>query len=225
MDQRRVARRLLAVWLTALFVLTLYPFGPPRLPGRAFVLGTAEGVDPWLNLLFFLPGGFLLASAGLSVVTAAALAALLSQSVETLQIWIPGRYPSLLDVATNTGGAWLGAALGPWAWRHGRRVCRVPARWVLVGCGLAFAVVLAPRFAGFAPPYVFAVAVLASLGTGPMLGPNRAMIFAVGFVATTGLALGWSARPVCLAVLALGASLGAWPHATAAGPGLVADSA
>lgn len=230
MDQRRrVSRRLLVVWLAALFALTLFPFGPPRIPGRAFVLGSAEGVDLWLNILFFLPGGLLLVSAGLSVATTVAVAALLSQTVETLQIWIPGRYPSLLDVCANAGGAWAGAVVGPWVLRHGRWAYVAPVKWALLACGLAAALVLAPHFASFASPYAFAVALLASLGTGSMLGPNRAMIFstvfAIIFVTIASLALGWSPPPACFAILLLGASLGAWPHAVSVRTGLAPESA
>ena len=85
----RVARKLLTVWLVAACVLTLCPFGPLRLPGRPFSLGGLHNFDLILNFAFFVPGGLLLVACGLTAGTAVALAALLSQFLETLQIWMP----------------------------------------------------------------------------------------------------------------------------------------
>lgn len=74
--------------------------------------------DVILNMVLFLPLGFLLASVEeggksrfrrLAGVMVAGL--LLSAAVETLQMSIPGRYPSLLDIASNGLGAWLGGVL------------------------------------------------------------------------------------------------------------------
>jgi hypothetical protein len=70
--------------------------------------------DVFFNILLFLPLGFFargdrparhrglwIALAGFSF----------SFAIETLQSGIPGRFPSLVDLATNTFGAWLGQAL------------------------------------------------------------------------------------------------------------------
>ncbi len=81
--------------------------------------------DPWdlgdivINLLLFIPLGFGLAamtqSKGVPPVKAIplilVLGAALSLCVEILQCWLPTRYPSLIDVATNSTSSILGAVL------------------------------------------------------------------------------------------------------------------
>lgn len=71
--------------------------------------------DAGQNVLLFLPLGFLLGSdAGLlrgrSPKQAAVMCLLLSAGIEFTQAWIPGRFPSLTDVAFNA----LGGGLGAW---------------------------------------------------------------------------------------------------------------
>jgi VanZ family protein len=82
--------------------------------------------DAGQNILLFLPLGFLLGSdagksRGWSPKQAGFLCLLLSASIEFAQAWIPGRFPSLTDVAFNS----LGGGLGAWtALRSGREAAR-----------------------------------------------------------------------------------------------------
>lgn len=73
-------------------------------------------LDVVQNLLLFLPFGFLAASfiprdgSGIGSPAWSCLAGVcLSLGVETMQTWIPGRYPSLSDVLLNGSGALAGA--------------------------------------------------------------------------------------------------------------------
>lgn len=96
---------------------------------RGYVDGREQLVtgfgDPWSlgdivgNLLLFIPLGFGLAamtqSKGVPPVKAIpfilVFGAALSVCVEILQCWLPGRYPSFIDIATNSISSILGAVL------------------------------------------------------------------------------------------------------------------
>jgi VanZ family protein len=83
---------------------------------RGFADGSAFSLfDAAQNVLLFLPLGFLLGSAsgrseGLSPTRAALRSLLFSAALECAQAWIPGRFPSVFDVACNA----LGGGLGAW---------------------------------------------------------------------------------------------------------------
>jgi len=72
-----------------------------------------------LNILLFVPFGFgleaILRRKRLPVSTAIPfsilIGAILSLSVEILQVWLPGRYPSLIDVSSNTLGTLIGSVV------------------------------------------------------------------------------------------------------------------
>ena len=87
---------------------TLVPFSRPK---------PLLSLDNQLNVLGFLPFGLLLAwgwAGRLNVLTAGALAALLSGSIELGQIGFAGRFPSTTDLCTNTLGGILGFVAGGW---------------------------------------------------------------------------------------------------------------
>lgn len=102
---------------------SLYPFSEWRNQGLSPLYFLNEplpkywtGFDVGVNLLGYMPLGFLLALAALRsrrvswAVSAAVLGAgLLSLSMETLQTYLPSRVSSNVDMALNTVGAWLGA--------------------------------------------------------------------------------------------------------------------
>lgn len=104
------------------------------------------------NVLLFLPWGFLLAvgraGRGTSFVAALILAllsgAILSGSVEFTQLFAPSRYPSVIDLMTNTIGSVAGALVG---WPIGRwvgpiasiRIRQLIGSRPLAGCALATA--------------------------------------------------------------------------------------
>lgn len=97
-------------WYLALVivVVTLVPFEfrwPPSL--RLVWFTTAS--DLIANVALFIPLGFFVAFAQRGRPLLAGFA--LSLGVEVLQQFVPGRFPSLLDVATNALGAGLGGAI------------------------------------------------------------------------------------------------------------------
>jgi VanZ family protein len=73
--------------------------------------------DIFDNILLFMPFGYGLAAAirrkgfstHMTILCTFAIGLLLSLGVETLQVWLPGRWPSLVDVASNGIGALLGS--------------------------------------------------------------------------------------------------------------------
>ncbi len=103
-------------------------------------------MDFLLNILLFVPLGLGLGLAGFSWRRAVVLAALVSFSVELLQMKvIAGRDASLGDVVTNTTGGAVGALLGIY-WRRVVQPPPVPARLL----ALAYAVCLIVIWAGTA---------------------------------------------------------------------------
>jgi VanZ family protein len=133
MDPTNRIRRALpaAAFACAILILTLRPFDFRFDP--AFTAMRLRAVDwaPWpdpaheslyvdlaQNILFFMPYGaaFFLwrrgrAAAVPAILLAAATSAALSALCETLQVWLPTRYPQLLDVEMNTLGGLAGAGV------------------------------------------------------------------------------------------------------------------
>ena len=111
-----VSIRLTAVWLFCMFVATLAPFnfvGSQAIEAdRLFQYGPyqQQGLDFVLNLLLFMPLGALLqreararsAASPLVVVLAGVMALFLSLTVEYLQVFLPSRDSSIIDVVSNT---------------------------------------------------------------------------------------------------------------------------
>ena len=129
----RLARYCALVWCVLIVYASLHPFSGWRATGispLAFLEGGWPrywtGFDLAANVAVYLPLGFFLTLAlyplpwRLSApLLASLLAALLSGSLEALQTWLPSRVPSNLDLACNSLGGLLGAAL---ALRLGPRV-------------------------------------------------------------------------------------------------------
>jgi hypothetical protein len=89
------------------------------------ITGFYEDRDMLLNLLGFMPFGallMLLYGRRLSIPQVIAYGALLSLSIELLQVGIPRRHPSLMDLILNTVGTGLGAYFSFWA--PARRLAR-----------------------------------------------------------------------------------------------------
>jgi glycopeptide antibiotics resistance protein len=122
------SNRILLLALAGILFLTLYPFHfvGGQHSARAFfpfsLNGRGKGgglLDVFLNVLLFVPFGFGLAEKlrerGKSMVATLALAvaagALLSYTVEFLQIYIPMRDSGWGDIITNSSGAAAGALL------------------------------------------------------------------------------------------------------------------
>jgi hypothetical protein len=109
--------------------LTLRPEAGPRSQEfvRCLLCGPHGSADAVANVLLFLPVGVALHAALRSARLAWLLAALLSLGIEALQFLVPGRDPSLGDLAFNSLGAALGVVLVRHAellLRPGRRVAR-----------------------------------------------------------------------------------------------------
>ena len=88
-----------------------------RSPLAANISLQAGFTDALSNLILFVPLGYSLWRFG--SIRLFACAASLSLLIETLQLFLPGRYPSPVDVAANISGALLGALIA--RHRQGRR--------------------------------------------------------------------------------------------------------
>ncbi len=106
----------LFIYMTAVVILiTLIPF-TFRIPAGFHVGWSTDAPDMITNVFLFLPVGFLFRlSRGKNrdrfCVKTLGLGILLSAAIEFTQIFIPGRYCSVVDVVTNGLGAWLGAVV------------------------------------------------------------------------------------------------------------------
>lgn len=117
---------------------SLYPFADWRYQGIvpwAFLSSPLPkywtGFDVGINMLGYMPLGFLLALSALrsgrarfAVVVATLAAGVLSLTMESLQSYLPVRVPSNVDLGLNALGAWLG---GMMAW--GLEIFGVIDRW------------------------------------------------------------------------------------------------
>lgn len=108
------ARIAVALSLLAILGATLFRVADGRPPdGWSWYLVSGESALAELiqNLLLFVPLGISLSVAGVSLLRAVTLGALLSLSVEFAQQWIPGRDPSMGDIVCNTISTALGVGL------------------------------------------------------------------------------------------------------------------
>lgn len=113
------------VYMGLVVYASLYPFAYWRDQGLAswvFLLAPLPrywtGFDVVANVLGYMPLGFLLALSalrtgrGARALTSSALACTaLSFAMESLQVFLPDRVPSNLDLALNATGGWLGALM------------------------------------------------------------------------------------------------------------------
>ena len=93
-----------------IFLLTWNPFSltlPEHLQ-LSFRIGPRDALA---NVLLFLPVGFLFRLGQGSPRGAILLGAAISAGIEAGQFFIPGRTPSVVDLAMNTVGSWIGAGL------------------------------------------------------------------------------------------------------------------
>src|SRR4051812_10706812 len=103
---------LLLYFVSVILVLTLAPFHF-QWPAAVTIDVDGPPFDIVANILLFLPLGFLFplarpAEREPTSVEVLGLGLLFSGFIESVQIFEPGRYPSLVDVVTNALGAMLG---------------------------------------------------------------------------------------------------------------------
>jgi VanZ family protein len=166
---RAVVLALLAAVVTLIAYGSLYPFNFKSDAIEGGLLHALSHLswqragrgDRIANLLLYLPLGFcvfLLCARRLprlpSLLLATLLSALLSLTIEVLQVYISVRVPSLMDLMLNTAGAFLGATAGL-AWRGLNALMHAPSRAEKPARdpGAAFLITLwlSWRFAPFAP--------------------------------------------------------------------------
>lgn len=126
----RLSLVLLLYYVGIVLVITLAPFRF-AVPREVTVFYVGGAFDSVANVLLFVPLGFLYPltrphRGWWLVLQAGLLGALLSAGVETAQLFERERYPSVVDLATNTAGALAGATA---QWLLTRRI-RVNARVV-----------------------------------------------------------------------------------------------
>jgi glycopeptide antibiotics resistance protein len=160
------SNRILLLALAGIFFLTLYPFHfvGDQHSARAFfpfsLNGRGKGgglLDVFLNVLLFVPFGFGVAEKlrerGKSIIATLALAvaagALLSYTVEFLQIYIPMRDSGWGDIITNSSGAAAGALLFEYPGAAILGWCKARARNLDSWLALAPIGVLLLFYAGF----------------------------------------------------------------------------
>lgn len=126
----------LALFVIVIVYLTLYPFSLSAIPreGLSWSVPSSRGewMDALLNCYFFLPFGFfggLLVPGWRGVLWTGLGGALLSFTVESIQLYIPMRDGSYRDILLNTIGALSGAGLAQLAIVKRLRLHRVADGW------------------------------------------------------------------------------------------------
>ena len=104
-QRRRLGQAVTNYLIVTIGIITLVP-GTFQWPSVWRLTGFVTMTDLVQNVALFVPLGFALAFAG---GRALLVGAAISLAVEVAQVFIPGRFPSPLDFATNTAGAGLGA--------------------------------------------------------------------------------------------------------------------
>jgi len=132
---QRLWRPIMAlVWMGLVASITLRPgrrrwLGIDQLTELCLICGTRGSADAVLNVVMFVPLGFLIASLGRGVGVAFLFGLMSSTLIEGSQLFIPGRYPGVSDLLWNSSGALVGALL----WRAGRRRVESPKPGAVLG--------------------------------------------------------------------------------------------
>ena len=109
-----IALTFLILGVLAYLIMGLTPFNFDFSREVRVYFGFNAPVNALLNFLCFLPLGALIAILSYverPLLTAAAVCGMLSLTVESLQIFIPGRFSTVSDLLLNTAGAAAGAFL------------------------------------------------------------------------------------------------------------------
>ena len=114
-DQSTLGYALLIYMCIVVVLITFIPF-EFRMPESFHITWSTNFADLVTNIFLFVPIGFLLRltrrkDTDFLCLQAIVFGVLLSFTVESAQVFIPGRYPQVIDVLTNSFGAWLGAII------------------------------------------------------------------------------------------------------------------
>jgi hypothetical protein len=129
---RSLAAVAAAILVLVILVATLTPAAPPGSDaavwcGLQVVCGSRGLADALANLLLFVPLGMALRVAADRRLGAVLAVVVFSMGIETVQAWVPGRFPSVGDVLFNGLGGAVGVLLasrGP-GWLRGPRRLRL----------------------------------------------------------------------------------------------------
>ncbi|HEY4132639.1 MAG TPA: VanZ family protein, partial [Gemmatimonadaceae bacterium] len=179
----RLSQVLLLYFLGTIFVMTLAPF-QFQVPKHYRVLFTGGLFDIIANILFFVPLGFLYplsrkSREHASILRTILFATAISCSIETIQLFEPERFTSVIDVITNAAGAGLGAMIAGVASRririNAKLVGRLSLEIPLIGLIylLVPAVLVASMDAAAELPRVIAVIPLAFVGARLIVAVQR----------------------------------------------------
>ena len=129
-----MARLALGAALGFILLATLTPFPGEHQPDfvGCLICGIRGNSDAVVNLILYLPLGAALMINGRTGLGAVGIAGLLSAGIEFMQIFIPGRDPSLGDVCFNTLGAAVGHAVAQVLVHWGAPETRIAARLSVV---------------------------------------------------------------------------------------------
>lgn len=125
--QRSWRPALAMAWLALVAAITLQPSTRSArevaaLGEMCLICGTRGSADAVLNLLLFLPLGFLVGSRGRSAGAGLLGGMVLSVVIEGTQLFVAGRHAGLADVVWNSAGSFVGV----WAWRAAAARARTP---------------------------------------------------------------------------------------------------
>ncbi len=138
-------RFMLGAALGCILLATLTPFPGARQPEflGCVICGDRGTADALVNLILFVPLGAALLMNGRRGLRAVGVAGLLSAGIEFAQIYLPGRDPSLGDVAFNTLGSAVGQVTAQLLTRGATPPTRTAARLsVAAACGAAALIAL-----------------------------------------------------------------------------------
>jgi len=120
-SRRARASIVAAILVLLVLVLTLAPVETTEsaIPGTCIWCGHFSLADAILNVLLFVPLGYVLGLRGRRAPWRAwAGLTLLAAAIEITQIFLPGRFPTLSDVVANSAGAAIGLLMAG-LWRRG----------------------------------------------------------------------------------------------------------
>jgi glycopeptide antibiotics resistance protein len=113
--QFALSNALLMYMVGVVLLITLIPF-QFHIPQRILISWASDFNDSITNVFLFIPLGFLFRLSRRNhkdtlCLHALSFGILVSVVIEIIQVFLPGRYTSVIDVMTNGAGAWVGALI------------------------------------------------------------------------------------------------------------------